>query len=113
MSGLKADIAKAMRDSDHWVIETDYSDAWGDTTRRIISPIRFIKDDAVLALCLGRETPRTFKLAKFKNTKLVPADQVLMPAPIKEIQGGGPSGGKTCDRSDAVVDPGSDSRSEG
>lgn len=75
-------IAKAMRDPDHWVLGVDYVDNAGNRTQRKISPIRFAFERSLVALCLGRGEPRTFKLERLSNVHMVSADDVLMPEPI-------------------------------
>ena len=68
-----------MQDSDHYVVEMDYSDAKGKRTHRVVSPIRFMGSNRFLGLCLCREEPRQFQLSRCENIKLLAADQVLMP----------------------------------
>lgn len=75
-------LRKAMQYSDNYVIEMDYSDAKGNQTHRVVSPIRFMGSRRFLGLCLCREQPRQFQLSRCKNLRLVPADQVLMPVPM-------------------------------
>ncbi len=77
-------IRQAMHDSDNWAIEMEYRDANGRTTTRLVSPIRFMGSYRILALCLCREQPRQFRLARCSNIRLVPASDVLMPVEIKE-----------------------------
>ena len=57
-------ISRAMYRPDDLVIEFDYRDSKGATTHRVVSPIRFLGADRFLALCLSREEPRQFHLAK-------------------------------------------------
>ena len=73
-----------MQRADDYVIEMDYSDAMGNRTHRIVSPIRFMGSRCFLGLCLCREQPRQFQLSRCKNLKLIRADQVLMPVPWHE-----------------------------
>mgnify|MGYP003327921461 CR=1 FL=1 len=75
-------LRRAMQDSDRYVIEMDYADAKGNRTHRFVSPIRFMGSYRFLGLCLCREQPRQFQLSRCKNIRLVPACDVLMPAPI-------------------------------
>ena len=75
-------LRKAMQRADDYVIEMDYSDAMGNRTHRIVSPIRFMGSRCFLGLCLCREQPRQFQLSRCKNLKLIRADQVLMPVPM-------------------------------
>ena len=76
-------LRRAMQDSDKYVIEMDYSDAKGNRTHRVVSPIRFMGSYRFLGLCLCREQPRQFQLSRCKNIRLVPAESVLMPVPIE------------------------------
>lgn len=41
--------------------------------------------DAFLALCLGRETCRVFRLNRCTDIDLVPSADVVAPVPIREI----------------------------
>jgi len=68
-----------MHDSDRYVVEMDYSDAKGNRTRRVVSPIRFLGRDRFLGLCLCREEPRQFYLSRCERIRLRPAETVLMP----------------------------------
>ena len=72
-------LKRAMQDSDHYVVEMDYSDAKGTRTHRVVSPIRFMGSNRFLGLCLCREEPRQFQISRCENVKLLAADQVLMP----------------------------------
>lgn len=82
-----AAIAKAMQDSDHWVIRVQYVDASGVRTSRVISPIRFGKARQLVALCLCRMEPRTFKLDQVEQVQLMHAEDVLAPEEITVIEG--------------------------
>ena len=81
----KSTLRRAMQDSDDWVIEMDYIDAKGNASHRTISPIRFVGGDRLLALCLCREAPRQFQLARCQNVRLLPAAEVLMPMPMPTV----------------------------
>lgn len=72
-------IYRAIQQSDHLVVTFDYCDAKGATTRRVVSPIRFLGRDRFLALCLSREEPRQFYLERCQNVSLAPAASFLMP----------------------------------
>lgn len=72
-------IFRAMHQSDVLVVTFDYCDAKGATTHRVVSPIRFLGQDRFLALCLSREEPRQFYLARCQNVRLAPAGEFLMP----------------------------------
>lgn len=78
-------LRTAMLDSDAWVIEMQYSDTKGKKTRRTISPIRFTGADRLLGLCLCREEPRQFHLARCTHFRLIPADEVIMPVEMVEL----------------------------
>lgn len=71
-----------MQQSDDLVIEFDYCDAKGASTHRVVSPIRFLGSDRFLALCLSREEPRQFYLARCQNVRLARAADFLMPVPL-------------------------------
>ena len=81
---MRGIINRAMRCPDDLVIEFDYIDSKGATSRRVASPIRFLSPDRFLALCLCREEPRQFYLDRSQNVQLVPACNVLMPVPLRE-----------------------------
>ena len=72
-------IRRAMQDSDCYVIELDYLDAAGRRTRRVISPIRFVGRDRLLAMCLCRGEPRQFYLGRCENIRLSRAELFVMP----------------------------------
>ncbi len=75
-------IRRAMQQPDDLVVEFDYCDSQGVTTHRVVSPIRFLGTDRFLALCLSREEPRQFHLARCSNCKSGRAEQYLMPLPL-------------------------------
>ena len=72
-------ITQAMRDSDNFVIELEYTDSKGKVSRRVVSPIRFVTPDRFMALCLCREAPRVFYLKNCSNVSLQPAWKYVMP----------------------------------
>lgn len=75
-------IYRAMHQSDALAVTFDYCDAKGATTRRVVSPIRFLGKDRFLALCLSREEPRQFYLDRCHNIRLAPAASILMPVAL-------------------------------
>ena len=75
-------IRIAMQNPDDWVLQLDYRDKKGNTTRRTISPIRYAASNRLLALCLCREAPRQFQLDQCSNVRLEAAANVLMPVAI-------------------------------
>ncbi len=75
-------ISQAAHRSDEFVIQFDYCDAKGQTTRRVVSPIRFVGPDRFLGLCLCREEPRQFYLQRCSEMQLLSAAEVLMPMPM-------------------------------
>lgn len=79
---MRAKIYQAMHSPDDWVVKVDYRDKKGNTTHRVISPIRFVAKDRLLALCLCREQPRQFQLDRCSNVELEAAANVLMPVPL-------------------------------
>ncbi len=80
---MKDRIRRAMQDPDAYVLELCYRDSRGATTRRIVSPIRFLSPCRFLALCLCREEPRQFHLARCSQVSLRPASDVIMPVPMQ------------------------------
>jgi predicted DNA-binding transcriptional regulator YafY len=68
-----------MNDPDTWIIEFSYTDSKGKTTRRAVSPIRFLSGDRFLGLCLCREECRQFYLSRCEELILKPAAECLMP----------------------------------
>ncbi|MEM9825509.1 MAG: hypothetical protein AAF958_02910 [Planctomycetota bacterium] len=78
-------LRQAMSHPDHFVVEMEYDDAKGNRTKRLVSPIRFMGSYRFLGLCLCREQPRQFQLARCRNLRLIPAHEVAMPTPIQEV----------------------------
>ncbi len=76
---MRSTLNRAMQDSDRFVVELDYCDSKGESTHRVISPIRFLPGNRLLALCLCREEPRQFHLNRCSNIKLRRAEQFVMP----------------------------------
>ncbi len=72
-------IYRAMHQPDDLVIEFDYCDSKGVSTHRVVSPIRFLGADRFLGLCLSREEPRQFHVARCGNAKVELAANFLMP----------------------------------
>jgi predicted DNA-binding transcriptional regulator YafY len=60
----------------------EYSDAKGQKTIRIVSPIRYLPNGRLLALCLSRCAPRQFYLNRCQNVQLKPAHEFVMPVPM-------------------------------
>lgn len=79
-------ILRAMRQADDLVLVFDYCDSKGVTTRRVVSPIRFLAGDRFLALCLSREEPRQFYLNRCQNMQLDWAANFVMPVALPEPQ---------------------------
>jgi predicted DNA-binding transcriptional regulator YafY len=82
---MNAILKRAMQDSDHYVVELDYIDSKGKTTRRVVSPIRFLPGNRLLALCLCREAPRQFHLNRCSNVRLSRAEQFMMPVAMAAV----------------------------
>lgn len=78
-------ISRAMKSPDDYVIELSYRNAKGETTRRTVSPIRYLKGGRLLALCLCREEPRQFYLKQCSDIEIKSAADVLMPMPMGAI----------------------------
>lgn len=83
---MKNALRRAMFDSETFVVEMVYVDSKGKRTRRVISPIRFVGQDRVLALCLCREEPRQFYLSRCESVRLIPAAEVIMPVPMQTVE---------------------------
>ncbi|XZE35355.1 hypothetical protein SH501x_000845 [Pirellulaceae bacterium SH501] len=79
-------VNKAMLDPDAFVIRMRYRDKQGTLTERVVSPIKWLKGNAILALCLCRETPRRFEIDQCSDVRLVDATEVLMPVAIEVIE---------------------------
>lgn len=75
-------ILQAINNSDDWVIAFRYRDSKGNTTHRVVSPIRFLGEDRVLGLCLAREEPRQFYFNRCENIQLKRACDFVMPIAI-------------------------------
>lgn len=86
--GVFTSIVKAMNDQDNHVLRLRYRDKKGVTTERVVSPIKFVDDKAMLVLCLCREIPRRLELAQCSCIELVSAHDVLMPVEIRIIDDG-------------------------
>ncbi len=72
-------IFRAMHQVDDLVVVFEYCDSKGVTTRRVVSPIRFLGSDRFLGLCLSREEPRQFHLSRCANLQLDRATSYVMP----------------------------------
>jgi predicted DNA-binding transcriptional regulator YafY len=83
---MKDILSRAMSNPDKHTVELIYRDQWGDKTKRVVSPIRWMDNgNAFLALCLGREEPRRFELRRCSEVKLIDSDTVLMPMPVDNV----------------------------
>ena len=78
-------LTKAMQAPDDLVVSLDYVDSKGVTTRRIVSPIRFLSGDRFLGLCLCREEPRQFYMNRCNNVRLCRAADYVMPVPVMNL----------------------------
>jgi predicted DNA-binding transcriptional regulator YafY len=72
----------AMNSSETYAIRMRYRDKKNIITERLVSPIRFENEGSFLALCLCREEPRRFDLARCERIELIPAEEILMPVKI-------------------------------
>lgn len=79
---MKDVLNRAMAASDDLVVQLEYLDAKGHATRRIVSPIRYLPNGRLLALCLCRCAPRQFHLERCQNVELRPAHEFVMPVPL-------------------------------
>jgi predicted DNA-binding transcriptional regulator YafY len=78
-------LNQAMSAPDDLVVALRYTDKKGVTTERVVSPIRWLQGKALLALCLCRETPRRFDLERCSDVRLMNANDILMPVPIRVV----------------------------
>jgi predicted DNA-binding transcriptional regulator YafY len=87
----RSKIGLAMANPDTFVIRMVYLDDKGKRTRRVVSPIRYGKQQSLnrfymfQALCLSRQEPRWFKMAGCQNIELLRASDVLMPLEIEVL----------------------------
>jgi predicted DNA-binding transcriptional regulator YafY len=72
-------IQRAMHQPDDLVVVFDYQDRQGNSSRRVVSPIRFVAANRFLALCLSREEPRQFYVERCQNVRLDLAMNYVMP----------------------------------
>jgi len=79
MNNLKSLLLRVMQQSDDLVIVFDYSDAKGLTSRRVVSPYRFLGETHFLGLCLTREEPRQFQVSRCQNVRVDLAMNYVMP----------------------------------
>jgi predicted DNA-binding transcriptional regulator YafY len=85
---LMRDLSKAMREPDSFVVRLIYRGDDGKRQMRTLSPIRFNGTHSMQAMCLSRAEPRVFILDRVEKViATVPADSVLMPCPIVEVEG--------------------------
>lgn len=77
-------IQWAMWSPETLAVELTYYDREGTQTTRTVSPIRWLGRGRFLALCLGREHPRQFRLDRCVGVRSVPAEQVFAPVEIVE-----------------------------
>ena len=76
---LNQALRRAMGDPDHWVVALDYVDSKGESTQRVVSPIRFLGPRRFLALCLCAEACRQFRIDRCSDVQLKPAHEYVMP----------------------------------
>jgi predicted DNA-binding transcriptional regulator YafY len=88
---LRHMLRQAMQNCDELVVEFDYEDAKGNSSRRVVSPIRFVGADRMLGLCLSREEPRQFCLSRCRGVSVRAANDYVMPVPMSEPQLATPS----------------------
>lgn len=80
--GERVIVSRAMQNPDELVVVLTYTDRAGIRTRRVVSPIRFVGASSFLGLCLSREEPRRFDLARCTHVTSAPACEFEMPVPI-------------------------------
>lgn len=87
-TSLMRDLSKSMREPDSFVVRFIYSGSDGRRFMRTVSPIRFEGRDRMLGHCLTQMEPRWFILDRIeKIIATVPADSVLSPCPMIEVEG--------------------------
>lgn len=79
---MRQTLRKAMQAADDLVVRLDYQDSKGETTTRIVSPIRFLSGGRFLGLCLCRCEPRQFHMERCENLELQSANDYVMPVPM-------------------------------
>ncbi len=85
---MTSELAKAMKNPDDLVVVLEYKDSKGKSTRRVVSPIRFLGQHRFLGLCLCRCEPRQFSIARCSRVEIQPAYNFLMPVPIETVDDG-------------------------
>lgn len=80
-------VGRVMQQSDDLVVVFEYSAADGTTTRRVVSPIRFLDKNRFLGLCLSREEPRQFHISRCRNVRVDLAMNYVMPVEMVELGG--------------------------
>lgn len=78
-------VGRVMQQSDDLVVVFEYSAADGTTTRRVVSPIRFLDGNRFLGLCLSREEPRQFHINRCRNVRVDLAMNYVMPVEMVEL----------------------------
>lgn len=85
-SKSEALVARAMRMPEDLVIVFEYLDGRGHRTRRVVSPIRFCdRSGDFLGLCLSRQEPRRFSLARCEKIQIAAAADFVMPVQLEVI----------------------------
>ncbi len=85
---LMRELTKSMREPDSFVVRFIYVGEDGKRFMRTVSPIRFEGRDRMLGYCLTRAEPRWFILDQIeKIIATVPANSVLMPCLMVEVEG--------------------------
>jgi hypothetical protein len=85
-SKSQALVARAMRMPEDLVVVFEYLDSRGHRTRRVVSPIRFCgRSGDFLGLCLSRQEPRRFSLARCEKIQIAAAADFVMPVQLELI----------------------------
>ncbi|WP_254513042.1 WYL domain-containing protein [Anatilimnocola floriformis] len=82
---MQALINRALRQADELVLVFNYMDSKGVVSRRVVSPVRMIKGERLMALCLSREEPRQFHLKRCSQMRLEWASNFVMPVPMVRV----------------------------
>ncbi len=77
---------RAQLNPDEWIVRMLYTDEAGGQTIRYVSPTRLVERKGYLrALCLSRESVRTFSLDRISDVCLIAAHRVQMPVPLIKV----------------------------
>jgi predicted DNA-binding transcriptional regulator YafY len=78
-------VLRQSMDADRYACKVRYVDGKGVETERVVSPIRFVGESRVLAMCMGRQECRQFRVNRFRSVVRINASDVLMPETLTEF----------------------------